>query len=282
MTLDQFYTKPDIAKACCDVLFTFLARYANAFAPFYFIEPSAGEGTFLNRLPANRRIGIDIDPHHPDVETHDFLAWQPSICNKSQTVVVGNPPFGHRSHLAVKFFNHATTMADTIAFIVPVVFRKYRIHKQLDPTFQWVDTCNLPLDAFYTCRYASYSVNTEFQIWTRLPLSSAFVNKRQFKPPPISHPDFILHQYNNTKEALKVFNEPFDFAVPSQGYQDYTRRETRSEDCEKHKQWLLFKTDSQTVRDRLWHMDYETLAMKNVTTTPGFRKNDVVQAYVDD
>jgi len=77
-----------------------------------------------------------------------------------------------------------------------------------------------------------------------------------------------------------VFALPFDFAVPAQGYQDYTRRESNPENCEKHKQWMLFHTASEEVKRNLFDMDYERLAHDNITVTPGFRKNDVVAEYI--
>ena len=88
-----------------------------------------------------------------------------------------------------------------------------------------------------------------------------------------------MWQYNNTEQARKVFDNPFDFAVPRQGYENYTRRETRRQDCELKKQWILFKSDKgTTVQKRLWNMDFETLSHNN-TITPGFGKADVVSAY---
>ena len=126
--LDQFYTQPHIAKRCWDVLNstvdTSLAR---------FIEPSAGTGVFYDLLPEGS-IGIDIDPQHDNLIEADFLGWGPDRDDPSNTVIVGNPPFGSRGRMAVRFFNHAAVIAETVAFIVPVIFRKYFIHKQLPPT----------------------------------------------------------------------------------------------------------------------------------------------------
>ena len=87
-------------------------------------------------------------------------------------------------------------------------------------------------------------------------------------------------QYNNTLEARKVFAEDFDFGVPSQGWQDYSRRETDPDRCERHKQWMLFRPKNRTVRKRLYSgIDYDALAHANTTCVPGFRKGDVVRVY---
>ena len=173
-------------------------------------------------------------------------------------------------------------MADTVAFIVPVCFRKFAIHKQLDSDLQLICRKTLPRKAFRLANGNPYAVNTEFQVWTRSPCN--LENQRLFQPLPITHPHFEIRQYNNTQGALKVFDQPFDFAVPCQGWQDYRRRETEAANCERNKQWMLFSVTSATgqqaiVRERLLNIDYENLALRTATAVPGFRKADLVQEY---
>ena len=88
-----------------------------------------------------------------------------------------------------------------------------------------------------------------------------------------------MWQYNNTPDALKVFQNPFDFAVPCQGWQDYSRRETDEKQCEKSKQWILLKAKNPTVLAQLMKIDYGHLAQECATAVPGFRKGDLVKAY---
>ena len=277
---DQFYTKSYIAETCF-TYFLHAARQAGILVDsLFYIEPSAGEGSFYDKLPPDRRTGIDICPQHPDIISGDFLSWtcRPFCYRRQETVVIGNPPFGKRSKLAVDFFNRAAAIADTIAFILPVAFRKYRIHQNLNGEFAWIAAYPLERGAFYTEKQETYAVNTEFQIWTRLPFAGK--DMRLSSPPPINHADFLLHQYNNTKEALGVFNKRFAFAVPAQGYQDYTRREKQAGDCEKNKQWMLFDADNNEIIERLWAMDFKRMADACGTVVPGFRKNDVVREYM--
>ena len=170
---DQFYTKSYIAEAC----FTYFLQEAEQAKmlvdSLFYIEPSAGEGSFYDLLPADRRTGIDIAPQHPGIIKGDFLTWtyRPFFYRRQETVAIGNPPFGKRSSLAIEFFNRAAEVADTIAFILPVTFRKYRIHKVLNGEFAWIASYPLEREAFYTEKQENYSVNTEFQIWTRLPFA---------------------------------------------------------------------------------------------------------------
>ena len=249
--------------------------------PAVYIEPSAGAGAFYDLLPADiPKIGIDLEPRRREFRKQDFLAWSKSRRYPNRrTVVVGNPPFGTRGKLAVAFFNHAATMADTIAFVVPVIFRKYFIHKQLAEGWNLSKIKPLGREAFVRSDGKYANINTDFQIWTKLPVAE---NQRQFKPPEIKHPHFDLWQYNNTQQAQKVFRNEFDFAVPCQGWQDYSRRETDARKCERNKQWMLIKAHFNhallVLKEKL---DYQALATRNTTTTPGFRKGDLVKEYTE-
>ena len=281
--LDQFYTKPAVAKACWrEVKQAMRALKLNA-QTCWFVEPSAGCGGFYQFLPPARRTGIDIMPRKlsgvdgSGIICADYLEWRPTR-DGCGYVVVGNPPFGKRGKLAVAFFNHSD-FADIIAFIVPVSFRKYFIHRQLPPEYGLVVRQPLANDSFHTPDGKDYAINAEFQIWTRLSVPRSMPDMREHFPAPIKHPDFEMRQYNNTKQALPMFDAPFDFAVPCQGYQDYSRRETAPADCEKHKQWMLFTAKNDEVRGRLMAIDYATLSHNCATATPGFRKNDVVKYY---
>ena len=218
-------------------------------------------------------------PRCDDVKSHDFFKVTHFPSTSGDTAIIGNPPFGKRGKLAIDFFNHAAYLADIIAFIVPVNFRKFAVHKHLDPSMRFISKLPLPRDAFHLETGKSYSVNTEFQIWTRL--VSAHPDMRQYKPLPIQHQDFQMWQYNNTSDALKVFQNPFDFAVPCQGWQDYSRRERDEKRCERNKQWMLLKAKNPTVLTRLMEIDYERLAQECATAVPGFRKGDLVKAYTD-
>ena len=277
--LDQFYTKSEVAEACWEHFTNTLSTLNRNLSDLFFVEPAAGTGAFYKRLPSQRRFGIDLVPKCKDVKRQDFFKVTDLPSAPRDTAIISNPPFGKRGKLAIAFFNHAAHLADIIAFIVPVNFRKFTTHKQLDPSMRFISKLPLPRDAFHLHTGKSYSVNTEFQIWTRL--ATPHPDMRQYKPLPIRHKDFQMWQYNNTPNALKVFENPFDFAVPCQGWQDYSRRETDKKQCEKSKQWILLKAKNPTVLARLMEIDYEHLAQECGTAVPGFRKGDLVKAYTD-
>lgn len=161
--LDQFFTKPEIAKDCIDLLLKTVPINEN----FVFIEPSAGEGAFSSQI--NNCIAIDIDPKKPNTIKADFLLLKKEELTKNlsdSVVVIGNPPFGRISSLAVKFFNHATLFADTIAFIVPKTFQKESIKRRLNPYFYLIAEMTIPKKSFIFCG-EEHNVPCVFQIWQK-------------------------------------------------------------------------------------------------------------------
>lgn len=271
MELDQYFTKPEIAKRCLEILKNKLPESSES----HFIEPSAGNGSFYSLLPRNRRTGLDIDPQAKGILKADFLRWSPNITSNSN-VVIGNPPFGHRSRLAIDFFNHSAEFANTVAFIVPRQFEKFSVHSKLNKDFKLILNKELAENSFYTPSGKDFSVRCVFQIWTKN--STNYKNLRILEAPPIAHPDFWMYQYNNTPQALKFFNERWDFAVPRQGFEDYSRREIKRDRCELNKQWIMFKASTKRVMNRLWDLDFFSLARRN-TMVYGFGKADVVMEY---
>jgi len=132
----------------------------------HFLEPSAGDGAFLELLPPERRTGVDVDPKHPEIVTQDFLLEFFPRLDVEQWIVVGNPPFGKNSSKAVRFFNKSAEFADVIAFVVPRTFRKASLQRRLHASFELLGDLELSDDAFLF-EGKPYSVPCSFQVWRR-------------------------------------------------------------------------------------------------------------------
>lgn len=117
---DQFFTPNNTVEYCYSVFNNILEKYKDDNKEYSFIEPSAGNGPFLKILPSDRRIGLDIEPRIHEVIKQDYLNWYPDK-NKNY-IVIGNPPFGLRGQLALKFINHSSKFADYVCFILPQLF----------------------------------------------------------------------------------------------------------------------------------------------------------------
>ncbi len=288
--LDQYYTKKNIAEICFAEIIKIIneAKQSIRLKDYIFFEPSAGYGVFCEMVKSKGYdiVGYDIAPKHEYVGELDFLntklvineiaLLKKSLGNK-KIITIGNPPFGKRSGLAIKFFNQASLFSNLICFIVPNQFKKWTVHKELNPIYKLIHEIDLPPRSFFTEEKKDYHVNSIFQIWTSL--ESDYPDKRIRFRPATSHSDFTMYQYNNTKDAIKVFKNDFDFAIFSQGYGDYKTFITNRNDFDLKKQYILFKCKSKKVIANLKKIDYEKLSREN-TTTPGFRKNNVVTEYV--
>lgn len=118
---DQFFTPKKTAKYCYKKLLEYLDKQNEDKNSYDYIEPSAGSGNFLKILPTNKRIGIDIEPFDDEIKEYNYLDWKP-IDSSKKYIVIGNPPFGLRGQLALKFINHSAEFADYVAFILPQLF----------------------------------------------------------------------------------------------------------------------------------------------------------------
>jgi len=157
--LDKFYTVPAISKKCIDTLGTMHAWHTWDLI----VEPSAGNGSFLSQIPTSKKVGLDISPEHPDIIKKDFFEYTPPKLQK--ILVVGNPPFGKVSSLAVKFFNHSAEWCSAIAFIVPKTFRRISIQNRLHPKFHLVHDDDIPSEP---CSFnPPMQVKCCFQLWEK-------------------------------------------------------------------------------------------------------------------
>jgi hypothetical protein len=118
---DQFFTPIKTSKYCYSKFLEIISQYGDDKNSYHFIEPSAGNGVFLKLLPKKRREGFDIEPKNNEIKKQDFLEWKPSDPDKKY-VVIGNPPFGLRGQLALKFINHASGFSEYVCFILPQLF----------------------------------------------------------------------------------------------------------------------------------------------------------------
>lgn len=163
---DQFFTNKDTAKYCLSVFHNKLIELGVDVNEYTYIEPSAGDGSFFNLFPQDRKIGLDIEPKCENIIEYDFLNWKPS--QEGKYLIVGNPPFGLRGNIAMRFMNHASEFCEFVAFILPQLFESTGkgncmdriqglnlIHsEQIKPNFYYPDGTNV-------------DVNVVFQIWAR-------------------------------------------------------------------------------------------------------------------
>lgn len=162
---DQFFTSKNTAQYCYDKSIEVISGFGVNIFDYTFIEPSAGDGSFYSLMPDSQRIGIDIEPKCEGIIKFDFLLWKPDT---NKNICIGNPPFGLRGHLALKFLNHAATFSDFVCFILPQLFDsngkgscKSRVKELNLIHSEVVDS------SFYYPDGKNVNVNVVFQIWSK-------------------------------------------------------------------------------------------------------------------
>lgn len=109
--MDKYYTPKQVAKYCIDKTFEIIGKENIT----HIIEPSAGSGSFSNQLDCD---AYDIEPDSVGVIKQDYLKLDTPY--QKGRLVIGNPPYGVRNTLSVKFFKKSVQIADYIAFILPI------------------------------------------------------------------------------------------------------------------------------------------------------------------
>lgn len=163
---DQFFTPTETAEYCYSKFLEIILGYSEDESDYTFIEPSAGNGSFLKLFPCDRRMGFDIEPKLDEIKEQDYLCWEPEQENKY--VVIGNPPFGLRGQLALKFINHSSKFADYVCFILPQLFEsdgkgvpRKRVNGLNLVHSEKLDTC------FESPDGKKINVQCIFQVWSK-------------------------------------------------------------------------------------------------------------------
>ena len=264
VTDEAYFTSPILARSS-------IALIAEHFPLETFdliIEPSAGDGAFLDALPADRRVGIDINPRRPDLVERDFLRWLPEDPTQ-RILVVGNPPFGQRAALAIRFLVHAATFADVIAFILPRSFNKDTFQNRVPANFHLVASrdCN---DVF-AIEGRNHHVRTVFQIWERRDVQRIPLKR------DTEHPHFQMrhaHLSRVSAAELARLRTEYEFTIPQVGAQFHPRD---AQLVDKGSHWFI-QPLVPGVREVFETLDFSFLANMNTAHT-SLSKADIVQAY---
>ena len=167
-TIDKYYTKDTVVESCLDHVKTYLQIESNDLI----IEPSAGNGSFISRIKSitNNCKFYDIEPDNAEIVKQDYLLYDyndiknASAYNKIH--VIGNPPFGRQSSLAIKFIKKSCEFCDSISFILPKSFKKDSLKKTFPLHYHLVFEVDLP-DKSFLVDGQEHDVPCIFQIWVK-------------------------------------------------------------------------------------------------------------------
>lgn len=166
-TIDKFYTSPIIANKCIE----FIKKKINIQKDDICIEPSAGNGSFINGIKSlckNYKF-YDLEPENDEIIKQDYLDFDFEKITKKLTCkihIIGNPPFGRQSSMAIKFIKKSCKFCDSISFILPKSFKKDSLKKYFPLNFHLIYEYDLPKNSFVIDK-KEYNVPCVFQIWIK-------------------------------------------------------------------------------------------------------------------
>lgn len=249
--LDQFFTNDNIVDFCLSKV--------NISSYDVVIEPSAGSGSFYYKIDHNFKIAIDLDPKFPETIHCDFLKYgEYDPFSNENILVIGNPPFGKNSSLAVKFFNHASSFANTIAFVLPRTFRKPSIQNRLNEYFHLDFEEILPKNSFHTPDKKICNVPCVWQIWNKK-------NKIREKIIKITtHKDFEFVERKDADFLIQRVGGGVGYITKDMNHKEPAFYNIKGSD----KVYNIFKK-----------IDWEKSSKYDTAGNPSLSKGDIVEMY---
>jgi len=173
-TIDKYYTKHSIVDMCISLI----KEHIKIKKDDLVIEPSAGNGSFIAGIKSlgSKFMFYDLEPENHEITKQDYL-----LCNYANSTpgsipdsipdfnsihVVGNPPFGRQSSLAIKFIKKSCEFCTSISFILPKSFKKDSLKKTFPLHFHLILEIDLP-DKSFLVDGKEHDVPCIFQIWQK-------------------------------------------------------------------------------------------------------------------
>ncbi len=175
-TIDKFYTNESAVNLCCSLVNDKLLINSEDLI----IEPSAGNGSFIEKIKSmseNYKF-YDLKPESPEIIEQDYLNLNYEYI-KSQFKkihIIGNPPFGRQSSLAIKFIKKSCEFGNSVSFILPKSFKKDSLKTAFPPCFHLVFEIDLPENSFLV-EGNQHNVDTIFQIWEKKDSNREIIKK---------------------------------------------------------------------------------------------------------
>lgn len=165
VTIDKYYTAPVIVQECIHRIQNTLSIQVNDLC----IEPSAGDGAFISGIKSLGSLYrfYDLEPDHTEIIKQNYLTLDnPVTTGKQQIHLIGNPPFGRQSSLAIQFIKKSAVFCHSISFILPKSFKKDSLQKHFPLSFHLIHEYDLPENSFIVDNQA-HNVPCVFQIWIK-------------------------------------------------------------------------------------------------------------------
>jgi hypothetical protein len=110
----------------------------------------------------------DLEPENEEIKKQDYLQldYENIINNFEKIHIIGNPPFGRQSSLAIKFIKKSCEFSNSISFILPKSFKKISLQEKIPLNFHLLIEKDLPEKSFLVDDM-EHNVPCVFQIWEK-------------------------------------------------------------------------------------------------------------------
>ena len=173
--LDKFYTEAAYADRCVKCFM----KYVTIKQDDLIIEPGAGTGSFIPSIKSrhlNSRF-YDIEPEGAEIIKQDFLLLDTTPFTEKCVHVIGNPPFGNQSSMAIKFIKKSCEFARSISFILPQSFKKESMMSKFEKHFHLIFEEDVPPNSFLV-NGNTHDVPCVFQIWIKTELTRIKIERQ--------------------------------------------------------------------------------------------------------
>ena len=244
-TIDKFYTKDSVVELCLNHITKFIDIDKKN---DLIIEPSSGNGSFISgikMLSSNFKF-FDLEPENIEIVKQDYLELEhKNLKNEYYNIhIIGNPPFGRQSSLAIKFIKKSCEFCDSLSFILPKSFKKDSLKKRFPLNFHLIFEIDLPNKSFLVDG-KEHDVPCVFQIWQKKiynrvqnknlePIHFKFVEK-------IDDPDISFRRVGINAGKIDINID--EKSIQSHYFIKFTNNKSINENIEKLSQ-IIYDTDN--------------------------------------
>lgn len=278
---DMFFTSEGESKRLIDLSLKFITKnWKLDLKDYTLVEPSAGSGSFFKSFPSDfKSIALDLEPKAKNIKKMDFFDFTP---NTKKNIVIGNPPFGLRGNLALRFINHSADWADFICFILPPLFNsngKGSPMGRIDERFYLAKEFEIEDNNFEYPDGDPIVVNSIFQIWTKL----ASPKVKPLAPPEKVSEWIKILSLSNGKTSSSKRNvnmlDKCDLYLPSTAFGKFKSYKSFEELPNNRGYGVVYLKNVRKVSKAEKNIDWQKISFKSTNGANNLRTQLIIDAF---